>query len=180
MVITDYRMVYDGIDPMDEDMLESFDRDLLAEAIRKKAFFIQTPTDKHDFGNAQIRKLLAENVLEVFFKRRIWPVKKATYQKSPYRRMMCTSNFQFIKDNSSLFSWKTPGSKREPGWYEKRGLCIVWDLIVKKWRMVSLDDYDIINKYPIRHKTQQRRFIDYYQNLLRREGRMKLLDKFNN
>jgi hypothetical protein len=179
-MIIDFKLAYDEIDLVDESGLADIDFDLLSEAIRKKAFFIQRPTDKKDLGNAKIRELLANNVLEVFFKRRIWPVKKPTYQKSPYRRMMCTANIDFIKNNSSLFSWKTPKSKRDPGWYTERGLCIVWDLVVKNWRMVSLDDYDIINKYPIKYKTDQGRFVDYYKNLMQREGRIKLMSKFNN
>ena len=163
------------------DQLEVTASDRIDEVIRKKAFFIQTKNIKKDYGNARIREILAKNVVEVFFKRRVWPVKKPTYQKSPFRRMMCTANFDFIKNNSALFQWQTPkGPKKEPGWYTSRGLCIVWDLIVKKFRMVSLDDYDIINVYPIRTKPDQQRFIEYYRNLLKREGRMKIMGFFNN
>ena len=162
------------------DRLKVTDATRIDEVIRKKAFFIQTKNIKKDYGNAKIREILKSNIVEVFFKRRIWPVKKATYQKSPYRRMLCTSNFDFIKSNSALFQWQTPKSKREPGWYTSRGLCIVWDLVVKKFRMVSLDDYDIINVYPIKTKTDQARYVEYYKNLLKREGRMKLMNSFNN
>jgi hypothetical protein len=162
------------------DKLKVTDSTRIDEVIRKKAFFIQTRNIKKDYGNARIREILATSIIEVFFKRRIWPVKKPTYQKSPFRRMMCTSNFDFIKNNSALFQWQTPRSRREKDWYTSRGLCIVWDLIVKKFRMVSLDDYDIINVYKVKAKTDQARFIDYYKNLLKREGRMKIMGFFNN
>lgn len=154
--------------------------DLINEAaIRKKAFFIQKPGEQ-TYDNTKIRSFLRDNVLEVVFKRRIWPVKKATYQKSQFRRMLCTANWQFIKDNSALFQWKPPKFGRPKEWYIKRNLAIIWDLIVKHWRMVSLDEYDIINMYPIKTKEQQEKYIAYYKNLLKREGRIKLMDKFNN
>lgn len=168
-------------DDVIDDILYEIDSDfLLSEAIRKKAFFIQKPGKEIKFDNSKIRTTLKENIVEVFFKRRVWPVKKATYQRSPYRRMLCTANFDFIKANSNLFQWKTPKSKREPGYYTKRNLAIVWDLIVKAWRIVSLDDYDIINTYPIKSSAEKSEYVKYYNNLLKREGRLKLTSKFNN
>lgn len=159
-------------------MLKFSDYFLILEKIKKAAFFLRNPPK--EVNNKDIRKILDDNIVEVFFKRRVWPVKKATYQKSPYRRMLCTSNWEFIKANSSLFNFKPPKSKREPDYYTSRNLAVVWDLIVKGWRIVSLDDYDIINIYSIKTADDKKKYVEYYKNMLKREGRIKLHSKFNN
>lgn len=147
---------------------------------QEKKLFIQKPT-KVKYTSSQIRDLVKTNIVEVKFKRRIYPVKNATYQRSPLRRMLATSNWKFLNKYASTFKFKPPKGTgtRDANWYVERGLIIVYDLITQSWRMISLDKYDVVNIYPIKTDEEQSKYIPYYLNLLKREGRLKLHNKFN-
>jgi hypothetical protein len=140
--------------------------------IRKKA--------KLSYKDKDIRKLVAKNVIEVTFKRRLWPiVSPASWQKKNTRRMLCTANWKFVQKNKK-FKFRPPKGirPRTKGWYKKRKLVIVWDLILLDWRMISLDDYDVVNVFEADTKKNQETFLKNYTNLLKK-GRNKLKQIFN-
>ena len=145
-----------------------------------KSYFLPLKHRKLAYNNKQIRKIVKKHVIEVKFKRRIWPIHiPKPWQKNNLRRMLCTSNFKFVSKNA-VFKFKKPlGIRpRSDSWYKKRNLIIVWDMILLDWRMISLDDYDIINVYEINNKKDEDTFIKNYKNLLKK-GRNKLKILFN-
>ena len=135
---------------------------------------------KLKFKDSEIRKIIQNDVIEVVFKRRIHPVlNPKPWQVKPFRRMLATSNFKFV-NSASEFNFKAPKGirKRTKAWYKKRKLIIVWDLVLRTWRMISLDDYDIVNVYKTGSKEGQDKFRKYYKSLMKR-GRNKLKLLFN-
>jgi hypothetical protein len=131
--------------------------------------------NKLKFSDSQIRKIVKKDVIEVLFKRRIWPIKfQAPWQKNETRRMLCSANWEYLKSDKQ-FKWKAPKGirPRTKSWYKKRNLIIVWDLVLRNWRMISLDDYNIVNVYKTTTKEDQANFTRYYKNLMKR-GRNKL------
>jgi hypothetical protein len=136
--------------------------------------------NKIQFKDSQIKKIVLQDVIEVTFKRRIWPIKiQAPWQKKEHRRMLCTSNWKYLKSDKQ-FKWVAPRGirPRSKAWYKKRNLIIVWDLILRNWRMISLDDYTLVNVYQTHTKEQQTNFSRYYKNLMKK-GRNKLKEFYN-
>ena len=135
---------------------------------------------KLQFKDSDIRKIVLKDVIEVTFKRRIWPIKfKSPWQKKPTRRMLCSANWKYLKSDKQ-FNWAPPKGirPRSKAWYKKRNLVIVWDLILRNWRMISLDDYTLVNVYQTHTKDQQTNFSRYYKNLMKK-GRNKLKEFYN-
>jgi len=139
-----------------------------------------------NFNDGQIRALSKTCVLEVVFTRRIWPflkTKKKTESighASPQRRMLLTANWTFIGNNQKLFKWIPPMGvrPRTEAWYKSRKLIIGWDLVLRTWRMISLDEFQIVNVFPIETKLQQDDFVADYKNLLKM-GKQKLMRRFD-
>lgn len=130
----------------------------------------------YDVSDSRIRSIIDRNIVEVTFKRRIWPLKpKKIGHRKPYRRMLATSYWKYISKHPE-FKFKPPQGirPRTKSWYKKRKLIIVWDLIRLDFRMISLDDYEIAQIYPVKTKEQQEKFLTYWKNMLKRWGRRKL------
>jgi hypothetical protein len=149
--------------------------------VRNKPLYI---TDKQrKLHRGQIRFFLEYNVVEFVFKRRIFPPKprRLNFGKpTPIRRIVCTSNWDFLKKNSKVFNFKTPrGPKRPEHWYRKKNLVIVYDLIIQNFRSVSLDDYRIMNSYPIDTELDREKFIDKYTSMYKRKGKNNLIRLFH-
>jgi hypothetical protein len=141
--------------------------------------FIRKKT-KLQFKDSDIRKIVDKDVIEVTFKRRLWPlVKPFPWQKKESRRMLCTANWKFVQKTKE-FKFKPPKGirPRTKAWYKKRKLIIIWDLIHLDWRMISLDDYNIVNVFETDTKKKQEDFLKNYTNLLKK-GRNKLKNIFN-
>ena len=107
-------------------------------------------------------------VIEIIFKERT--------KKNFNRRMLATSTWGFLSDNTLLFGWKSPKgiAPRSKQWYTKRKLVIVQDLIMKSWRMISCDDFKVINWYPLTTIENQETFIKEYQKMIEKYGYRKL------
>ena len=147
----------------------------------KKGVFIKGKRVK-GISDRNIQSLLNENILEVVFTRRMWPLKMpGPGQQSPIRRMMATANWNFLNKNKDVFKWKTPNGStpRSKKWYKKNRLLIVQDLIRQDWRHISLNEYSIINLIPIKTQQQQDDFIKKYKILFKKHGRKKLIKWFN-
>ena len=150
---------------------------------KKKSFFITRNLKSNKKASLDnMSKLLSNNVVEIRFKRRIWPIKSSDAgQGNPWRRMLATSDWKFLQSNKSTFKFKAPSGARPRSskWYKERNLVIVHDLVRQAWRMINLDDYSIISTYPIKTKKQQEEYIKYYERLYKKYGKKKLIGFFN-
>jgi hypothetical protein len=122
-------------------------------------------------GFQNILKIFEENVLEVVFKRRIKPQKKVVGHLRPTRRMLCTSNWKLINSplTKDLFNWKgNPKSERGYYWYKNRNLVIVWSLTDLDWRMVNLNEWEVVAYIPVSNLLQKTEFIEFYRESIER------------
>ena len=153
------------------------------KAKQEKSFYLSRNLKSNKKASQDnIAKLLSNNVVEITFKRRRWPIKSAGVgQGSPWRRMLATSNWDFLLAHKSTFKFSTPtGSKpRSKKWYKERNLVIVQDLVRQDWRMISLDDYEVVKVVSVNTKDQQEEYIKYYKNLFKKYGKKKLIGFFN-
>jgi len=149
--------------------------------IRNKPLYITDRQRKLHRG--QIRFFLEYNAVELVFKRRIYPPKprKFTFGKpTPIRRIICTSSWVFLKENNKIFNFKRPrGTKRSDQWYRKKNLVIVFDLIIQNFRSISLDDYRIMNSYPLDTKVDRINFTEKYQEMLKHKSKNNLIRLFH-
>ena len=183
-----------SIDFSAEDEIEL--RDLLEKETKKKeekeeekedpkSFFLngkKLSKSSRKVAHSKMTTLLSNNVVEIVFKRRVWPIKvRDGGQQNPYRRMMATANWKYLSSEKSIFKFKAPGGSRSRSkkWYKNKGLIIVQDLIRQNWRMISLDEYDIIKVISVKTKEQQKEFTDHYARLYKKHGKKKLIDFFN-
>ena len=131
------------------------------------------------FKDSEIKKIVQEDVIEVTFKRRGWPmVNPLSYQKKN-RRMLATGNWKFVQGNK-IFNFKPPKGirSRSKAYYKRHNMIIVYDLILKNWRIISLDTYNIVNVYKTKTKEEQEKFVTYYTNMVKRVGKNKLKGMF--
>ncbi|HPM74293.1 MAG TPA: hypothetical protein PLA71_01060 [Saccharofermentans sp.] len=146
--------------------------------------FIRSKRALKKFSQDEIRKLSSENVIEVVFTRRIWPIPFATRkpgQGMPSRRMLCSANWQYMADNAKEFKFRPPSGiqPRSKRWYSDRKLIIVHDLIRQNWRMISMDDYEVVAVYPLGSSEDKEKFLKYYEGFLKKNGRKKAMALFD-
>ena len=120
-----------------------------------------------------LERLFSENIVEIRFRRRTKMIKK-NYENpvghmTNYRRMLCTSNWRYIKSPICrlLYNWQRPKTRRGPDWYRKRHLIIVWDIIQNDWRMIPTKYYEILGYTPIKTFLQQEVFTEFYEKKIR-------------
>lgn len=119
-----------------------------------------------------LETFFANNIVEVVFKRRtVIPINKrgTPGYRSTQRRMFCTANWSFITSSMvrKLFKWTPPKTRRPHGWYRERRLVIVWDLMKLKFRMISLDDYEIVGWKSIKSLDKQAFFTSFYRQYIK-------------
>ena len=119
-------------------------------------------------GFKNLGDFLRANVVEFKFRRRSPLLKNpALGHKSKTRRILCTANWRLI--NSPItrltFKWKAPKAKRRRlySWYKKRNLMIVWDIMFQDFRILSLDDWEIIAAIPVVDLMNKVRFFIFYK-----------------
>ncbi len=121
-------------------------------------------------GYMNILDFFRNHVVEVKFKRRIYPTKtKGTGHRRNTRRMLCSSNWRFIASPivKSVFHWRRPqGPAKGYQWYKKRKLIITWDILNQDWRIVSLDSWEIIAAMPVDTLLQKGEFLKFYHCVL--------------
>jgi hypothetical protein len=132
--------------------------------------------------DTKIRNMCNTGVIEVKFKRRIWPIKNPRQgQKSPIRRMLATAAFSWVSSNKDITQWVPPKGirPRTTAWYKERKLIIIWDMILRKFRMISLDDYQVLSFYSLKTKKHQKKFKSEYEKMINHYGYDKLEKWFN-
>lgn len=124
---------------------------------------------KSNFPRKTLEQLFAENIVEVTFRRRHtppWFIKnRSTGHMKFWRRMLCTSNWRYISSplTKELYKWKKPKSHKGKAYYRKHNMIIVWDLMLKHWRIVSLDKYNIVGYYPVSKLIDKAKFTAFYR-----------------
>ena len=87
-----------------------------------------------------LKNLLSQNVCEVVFLRR-----RPKADKPPFRRMLCTLDDNILNSTNGRLSlnYRPPGgpSKYNP---ESKNLLLVWDIFMQDWRMVNMNDCQIV------------------------------------
>ena len=128
---------------------------------------------KTNIPRKDLEILFATNIVEVVFTRRKKPEwfkkKRSTGHLKYQRRMLCTSNWRYIKSPlvRTLFNWQKPKHRRGPAYYRQRGLIIVWDILQNHWRMVSTEKYRIVGYTPITKLRQKEEFTEFYRQHLK-------------
>lgn len=118
-------------------------------------------------GYMNILKFFRTHVVEVKFKRRLYPSRKGlgTGHRRNTRRMLCSSNWRFIASPivKNVFQWKRPiGPAKGYQWYKKRNLIITWDILNQDWRIVNLDDWNVVAAMPVETLLQKAEFLAFY------------------
>jgi len=91
-----------------------------------------------------LESLLLNNVLDLRFTRRILlPGKPAS------RRMLCTKSYDLLNSTNGriVLNYKPPSSGKQFN-ESKNNACIVWDILMQDYRIVSADQINIIRQIP--------------------------------
>lgn len=87
-----------------------------------------------------LRNLLRENVCEIVFVRR-----RPRANRMPVRRMLCTLDTNILNSTNGRLSLNyRPSSGVMPYNAESKNLLPVWDIFMQDWRMVNMDDCNLI------------------------------------
>jgi len=87
-----------------------------------------------------LRTVLRENVCEIVFIRR-----RPKPGKPPMRRMLCTLDDRILNsENGRLALNYKPAGGPMPYNTDAKNLLPVWDIFMQDWRMVSMDNCDIV------------------------------------
>jgi len=97
---------------------------------------------KTNLGN--LKSALQGNVCEILFEKR-----RPKSGDSSQRRMLCTLDQNLLNsvNGRTTLNYKPPtqATKYNP---ESKNLLPVWDIMMQDWRMVSLDNCQILNTIP--------------------------------
>lgn len=105
---------------------------------------------------ANLKSLLRENVCEIAFVRR-----RPRANRSPVRRMLCTLDENILNSTNGRLSLNyRPSSNVLPYNAESKNLLPVWDIFMQDWRMVSMDDCQILKT------VKEEDFWNYFNNTL--------------
>ena len=89
-----------------------------------------------------LRTKLQRNVCEIIFEKR-----RPKAGDSSQRRMLCTLDQNLLNsvNGRTTLNYKPPSGppKYNP---ESKNLLLVWDIIMQSWRMVSMDNCQIVNE----------------------------------
>ena len=90
-----------------------------------------------------LRSLLRENVAEISFVRR-----RPRPGKPPVRRMLCTLSDKILNSENGRLSLNYKSSSGVlPYNTTGKNLLPVWDIFMQDWRMVSLDNCNVLTTY---------------------------------
>lgn len=91
-----------------------------------------------------LKTLLLENVLDVRFVRR-----RPVAGKPPTRRMLCTKSFKLLNSTNGKIVLNYTPPKHEKQFNESiENACVVWDILMQNYRVVSADQVDVIREIP--------------------------------
>jgi hypothetical protein len=87
---------------------------------------------------------LLNNVCEVRFLKRTSPPGQLEY-----RRMLCTKNYQLLSSINGKLTLNFREATRQKVINEAvKNVLVVWDILMQDYRIISLDDCDLITKIP--------------------------------
>jgi len=99
-----------------------------------------------------LRNTLQSNVCEIIFEKR-----RPKPGDSSQRRMLCTLDESLLNsvNGRTTLNYKPPSGppKYNPG---SKNLLPVWDIMMQGWRMVSMDNCEIVNTIP------ENEFFEYF------------------
>ena len=91
-----------------------------------------------------LKTLLLNNVLDLRFVRR-----QPVAGKPPTRRMICTKSFELLNSTNGKIVLNYAPPKREKQFNESQeNACVVWDILMQNYRIVSADEVDVIREIP--------------------------------
>lgn len=91
-----------------------------------------------------LETLLLSNVLDLRFTRRIPVVGKA-----PTRRMICTKSYELLNStNGKIVLNYTPPKRGHQLNESKTNVCVVWDILMQNYRVVSADEVEVLKQMP--------------------------------
>ena len=101
---------------------------------------------------SSLRSTLQSNVCEIIFEKR-----RPKAGDSSQRRMLCTLDQSLLNSVNGriTLNYKPPSGppKYNPS---SKNLLLVWDIIMQGWRMVSMDNCQIVNTIP------ENEFFEYF------------------
>jgi hypothetical protein len=114
-------------------------------------------------GLIGLEKLLAENVVELIFRRR--------HQKlghPPHRRMFCTNSRLLLNDivGKSTLKFKPPKGIGLPYIPIRKGLVVTWDIFMQKYRQIPLESVDVLATWPVRNKEEVAEFWKFFMEVV--------------
>jgi len=87
---------------------------------------------------------LLSNVCEVKFLKRTSPP-----GRPEYRRMLCTKSYELLSSVNGKISLNFREATRQKVINEAvKNILVVWDILMQDYRIISLDDCDLIQKIP--------------------------------
>lgn len=87
---------------------------------------------------------LLNNVCEVRFLKRTSPS-----NRPEYRRMLCTKNYELLSSVNGKLTLNFREATRQKVINEAvKNVLVVWDILMQDYRIISLDDCDLITKIP--------------------------------
>lgn len=91
-----------------------------------------------------LETLLLNNVLDLRFTRRV-PVEG----KPPTRRMICTKSYDLLNStNGKIVLNYTPPKHNKQVNEAITNTCVVWDVLMQNYRVVSADQVDVLREMP--------------------------------
>jgi hypothetical protein len=95
-------------------------------------------------SQSALNNLLLSNVLDIRFTRRI-PVGG----KAPTRRMLCTKSYDLLNtiNGKVVLNYQPPRHAKQID-EAITNTCIVWDILMQDYRVVSADQVDVLREIP--------------------------------
>lgn len=91
-----------------------------------------------------LESLLLRNVLDLRFVRRT-----AAPGRPPTRRMLCTKSYDLLSSTNGrvVLNYRPPKSGKQVN-EAKENVCVVWDILMQNYRVISADEVDVIKTIP--------------------------------
>lgn len=124
-------------------------------------------------GYLNLLDFFRNNMVELRFTRKNMPKIRKPGKRFSHRRMVCTSNWNFISKPSTatMLGWEKPqGPEKGFKWYLERDLLITWDLLNMDWRIIHLKDVEIIAAIPLVTFEDKEVFKLFYKSQLKKLG----------
>lgn len=91
-----------------------------------------------------LESLLLRNVLDLRFVRR-----SSAPGRPPTRRMLCTKSYDLLGSTNGriVLNYRPPKQGKQLN-EAKENACVVWDILMQNYRIVSADEVDVIRTIP--------------------------------